>query len=93
MRLACAVVTHVQTQCQSLKRHLAKIASFETAPEKMAPPQDERKGMAVKQFAAHPEEAAPEQARFFRAVSKGSQRPSRRVPASLVRSLSDWHYV
>jgi hypothetical protein len=55
--------------------------SFETAPETTAPPQDERGVIGARQLAAHPEEAAPEQARSFRAVSKGSQRPSRRVPA------------
>jgi cation:H+ antiporter len=33
------------------------------------------------EMTAHPEEAAPEQARSFRAVSQGSQRLSRRVPA------------
>jgi cation:H+ antiporter len=33
------------------------------------------------EITAHPEEAAPKQARSFRAASKGSQRPSRRVLA------------
>jgi hypothetical protein len=55
--------------------------SLETAPEKTAPPQDERGMIGAKQLTAHPQEAAPEQARSFRAVSKGSQRPSRRVRA------------
>lgn len=58
-----------EPNASQLSRRRAEIASFETAPERTAPPQDERESLSRITDTAHPEEAA------------FSQRPSRRVPA------------
>jgi demethylmenaquinone methyltransferase/2-methoxy-6-polyprenyl-1,4-benzoquinol methylase len=65
----------------------SKRARFETAPEETGPPQRKREETCGKQeITARPEEPPPEQARSFRAVSKGSGGVSKGARWELVRT-------